>query len=134
MDIIYIGPVMLDQPEEFSIDEFVRQAIAMEAERLFYSNGRLYLVDYETLHGVIDSKFAVVELISYASFCSVGNFKNWVLYHGNNDEVEYTEKIRDIRGDTTVLPVIRTADRFIRKIEEYIQKGEYRSFLGQSEG
>jgi len=129
MDIIYIGPVMLDQPEEFSIDEFVRQAIAMEAERLFYSNGRLYLVDYETLHGVIDSKFAVVELISYASFCSVGNFKNWVLYHGNDDAVEYTEKIRDIRGDTTVLPVIRTADRFIRKIEEYIQKGEYRSFL-----
>ena len=129
MDIIYIGPVMLDQPEEFSIDEFVRQAIAMEAERLFYSNSRLYLVDYETLHGVIDSKFAVVELISYASFCSVGNFKNWVLYHGNDDAVEYTEKIRDIRGDTTVLPVIRTADRFIRKIEEYIQKGEYRSFL-----
>ncbi len=129
MDIIYIGPVMLDQPEEFSIDEFVRQAIAMEAERLFYSNGRLYLVDYETLHGVIDSKFAVVELISYASFCSVGNFRNWVLYHGNDDAVEYTEKIRDIRGDTTVLPVIRTADRFIRKIEEYIEKGEYRSFV-----
>ena len=129
MDIVYIGPVMLDQPEEFGLDEFVRQAIAMEAERLFYSNGRLYLVDYETLHGVIDSKFAVVELISYASFCSVENFKNWVLYHGNDDSVEYTEKIRDIRGDTTVLPVIRTADRFIRKIEEYIEKGEYRSFL-----
>jgi hypothetical protein len=129
MDIIYIGPVMLDKPEEFSIDEFVRQAIAMEAERLFYSNGRLYLVDYETLHGVIDSKFAVVELISYASFCSVGNFRNWILYHGNDDVVEYAERIRDIRGDTTVLPVIRTADRFIRKIEEYIEKGEYKSFV-----
>jgi hypothetical protein len=129
MDIVYIGPVMLDKPEEFSIDEFVRQAIAMEAERLFYSNGRLYLVDYETLHGVIDSKFAVVELIGYASFCSVGNFKSWILYHGNDDVVEYTDRIKDIRGDTTVLPVIRTADRFIRKIEEYIEKGEYKSFV-----
>lgn len=126
--IIYIGPVMLDEPEEFSLDEFVRQAIALEAERLFYSNGRLYLVDYDTLHGIIDGKFAIVELISYASFCEVGDFRNWVLYYGNDDTVEYVNKIKDIRGDTTILPVIRTNDRFIRKIEEYISKGRYRSF------
>jgi len=55
--IVYIGPVMLDEPEMFSLDEFVRQAIALEAERLFYSNGRLFLIDYETLHGIIDGKF-----------------------------------------------------------------------------
>lgn len=126
--IIYIGPVMLDEPEEFSLDEFVRQAIALEAERLFYSNGRLFLVDYDTLHGIIDGKFAIVELISYASFCEVGDFRNWVLYYGNDDTVEYVNKIKDIRGDTTILPVIRTNDRFIRKIEEYIIKGKYRSF------
>ncbi len=126
--IIYIGPVMLDEPEEFSLDEFVRQAIALEAERLFYSNGRLYLVDYDTLHGIIDGKFAIVELISYASFCEVGDFRNWVLYYGNDDTVEYVNRIKDIRGDTTILPVIRTNDRFIRKIEEYISKGRYRSF------
>jgi len=126
--IIYIGPVMLDEPEEFSLDEFVRQAIALEAERLFYSNGRLFLVDYDTLHGIIDGKFAIVELISYASFCEVGDYRSWVLYYGNDDTVEYVNKIRDIRGDTTILPVIRTNDRFIRKIEEYINKGMYRSF------
>ena len=126
--IIHIGPVMLDEPEEFSLDEFVRQAIALEAERLFYSNGRLFLVDYDTLHGIIDGKFAIVELISYASFCEVGDFRNWVLYYGNDDTVEYVDKIKDIRGDTTILPVIRTNDRFIRKIEEYINKGKYRFF------
>ncbi len=126
--IIYIGPVMLDEPEEFSLDEFVRQAIALEAERLFYSNGRLFLVDYDTLHGIIDGKFAIVELISYASFCEVGEFRNWILYYGNDDTVDYVDRIRDIRGDTTILPVIRTNDRFIRKIEEYISKGRYRSF------
>ncbi len=126
--IIYIGPVMLDEPEEFSLDEFIRQAIALEAERLFYSNGRLFLVDYDTLHGIIDGKFAIVELISYASFCEVGEFRNWILYYGNDDAVDYVDRIRDIRGDTTILPVIRTNDRFIRKIEEYISKGRYRSF------
>ncbi|AEA48071.1 hypothetical protein [Archaeoglobus veneficus] len=126
--VMYIGPVMLDEPEEFSLDEFVRQAIALEAERLFYSNGRLYLVDYETLHGIIDGKFAIVELITYASFCNVGEFRSWVLYYGNDDIVEYSDKIKDIRGDTTILPVIRTGDRFVRKIEEYIENGKYRSF------
>ena len=126
--IIYIGPVMLDEPEEFSLEEFVRQAIALEAERLFYSNGRLYLIDYDTLHGIIDGKVAIVELISYVSFSEVGSYKSWVLYYGNDDTVEYSNKIRDIRGDTTILPVIRTCDRFIRKIEEYINSGRYRSF------
>ncbi len=86
------------------------------------------MVDYDTLHGIIDGKFAIVELISYASFCEVGDFRNWVLYYGNDDTVEYVDKIKDIRGDTTILPVIRTNDRFIRKIEEYINKGKYRSF------
>jgi len=127
--IVYIGPVMLDEPEEFGLDEFVRQAIALEAERLFYSNGRLFLIDYETLHGIIDGKFAVVELITYASFCEVGDFKNWVLYYGNDDVVEYADRIRDIRGDMTIIPVLRTNDRFIRKVEEYINSGKYRSFV-----
>jgi hypothetical protein len=130
--IVYIGPVMLDEPEEFSLDEFVRQAIALEAERLFYSNGRLFLIDYETLHGIIDGKFAVVELITYASFCEVGDFKNWVLYYGNDDVVEYADRIRDIRGDMTIIPVLRTNDRFIRKVEEYINSGRYRSFVENS--
>lgn len=126
--IEYIGPVMLDEPEEFSLEEFVRQAIALEAERLFYSNGRLYLIDYDTLHGIIDGKFAVVELITYVSFTHVGKYKSWVLYYGNDDIVEYSNKIHDIRGDTTILPVIRTGDRFIRKIEEYIESGKFRTF------
>ena len=130
--IVYIGPVMLDEPEEFSLDEFVRQAIALEAERLFYSNGRLFLIDYETLHGIIDGKFAVVELITYASFCEVGDFKNWVLYYGNDDVVEYADRIRDIRGDMTIIPALRTNDRFIRKVEEYINSGRYRSFVENS--
>ncbi|WP_456328254.1 hypothetical protein [Archaeoglobus sp.] len=127
--IVYIGPVMLDEPEMFSLDEFVRQAIALEAERLFYSNGRLFLIDYETLHGIIDGKFAVVELITYASFCEVGDFRNWVLYYGNDDVVEYVDRIRDIRGDMTIIPVLRTNDRFIRKVEEYINAGKYKSFV-----
>jgi hypothetical protein len=127
--IVYIGPVMLDEPEMFSLDEFVRQAIALEAERLFYSNGRLFLIDYETLHGIIDGKFAIVELITYASFCEVGDFKNWVLYYGNDDVVEYVNRIRDIRGDMTIIPVLRTNDRFIRKVEEYINAGKYKSFV-----
>ena len=127
--IVYIGPVMLDEPEMFSLDEFVRQAIALEAERLFYSNGRLFLIDYETLHGIIDGKFAIVELITYASFCEVGDFKNWVLYYGNDDVVEYVNRIRDIRGDMTIIPVLRTTDRFIRKVEVYINAGKYKSFV-----
>ncbi len=129
--IVYIGPVMLDEPEKFSLDEFVRQAIALEAERLFYSNGRLFLIDYETLHGIIDGKFAIVELITYASFCEVGDFKNWVLYYGNDDVVEYVDRIRDIRGDMTIIPVLRTNDRFIRKVEEYINAGKFKSFADQ---
>jgi len=126
--ILYIGPVMLDEPEEFDLEEFVRQAIAMEAERLFYSNGRIYLVDYETLHGIMDGKFAVVELITYASFAEVGEYRNWMIYYGNDDVAEYVSKIKDIRGDMTIIPIIRTRDRFIRKIEEYIERGRYRSF------
>lgn len=126
--IVYIGPVMLDEPEKFSLDEFVRQAIALEAERLFYSNGRLFLIDYETLHGIIDGKFAVVELITYSSFCEVGDYKNWVLYYGNDDVVEYVDRIRDIRGDMTIIPVLRTNDRFIRKVEEYISAGKFKDF------
>ena len=111
--IVYIGPVMLDEPEEFELDEFVRQAIALEAERLFYSNGKIYLVDYETLHGIIDGKFAIVELITYASFAEVGSFKNWLLYYGNDDIAEYSDKIKDVRGDGSNS---KDEDRFIRKI------------------
>jgi len=127
--IIYIGPVMLDEPEEFSLDEFVRQAIALEAERLFYSNGRLYLIDYETLHGIVDGKFVVVELVTYSSFCEVGNFKSWILYYGNDDLVQYVDRIRDVRGDMTIIPVLRTNDRFVRKVEEFINSGKFKSFV-----
>ncbi len=129
--VIYIGPVMLDEPEKFDLEEFVRQAIAMEAERLFYSNGRIYLVDYETLHGIIDGKFAIVELVTYASFAEVGEYRNWVIYYGNDDQVEYVSKIKDIRGDMTIIPIIRTRDRFIRKIEEYINEGRYTNFAAE---
>ncbi len=129
--VIYIGPVMLDEPEKFDLEEFVRQAIAMEAERLFYSNGRIYLVDYETLHGIIDGKFAIVELVTYASFAEVGEYRNWVIYYGNDDQVEYVSRIKDIRGDMTIIPIIRTRDRFIRKIEEYINEGRYTNFAAE---
>ncbi|MCS7122201.1 MAG: hypothetical protein NZ895_06355 [Archaeoglobaceae archaeon] len=126
--IIYIGPLMLDEPEKFSLDEFVKQAIAMEAERLFYSNGRLYLIDYETFHGIIEGKFVVVELITYASFTEVGEFRSWVIYYGNDDIVDYVVKIKDFRGDMTILPVIRTADRFIKKVEQFISEGKFKDF------
>ncbi|MET1124106.1 MAG: hypothetical protein ABWW66_02430 [Archaeoglobaceae archaeon] len=129
--VMYIGPLMLDEPEKFDLEEFVRQAIAMEAERLFYSNGRLFLVDYETLHGIIDEKFVIVELITYASFTEVGEYRNWVVYYGNDDEVQYVSKIKDFRGDMTIIPIIRTRDRFIRKIEEFIAEGKFTDFTAQ---
>ncbi len=127
--VVYHGPVMLDEPEEFPLDEFVRQAIALEAERVFYSDGMIFLVDYDTIHGIVEDKIVVVEMITYASFTRVDSYKRWILYHGNDDVVEYTDKILNIRGDTTILPVIRTGDRFVRKIIEYIKKGNYRKFV-----
>ncbi|WP_202318447.1 hypothetical protein [Archaeoglobus neptunius] len=127
--VLYIGPVVLDEPEEFSLPEFARQVVALEAERLYYSNGRIYFVEYETVHGIIDEKLVVVELISYTSFTTVDEYRSWIVYYGNDDNAEYVDKIRDLRGDMTIIPVLRTRDRFIRKIEEMIERGQFRSFV-----
>ncbi|ADC66328.1 allene oxide synthase, putative [Ferroglobus placidus DSM 10642] len=127
--VVYHGPIMLDEPEEFPLEEFVRQAIALEAERVFYSEGMLFLVDYDTIHGIVEDRIVIVEMITYSSFARVDEYKRWILYHGNDDVVEYTDKIVNLRGDTTILPVIRTGDRFVRKILEYIKRGNYRKFI-----
>ena len=127
--VLYVGPIILDEPEEFSLSEFTRQAVAMEAERLYYSNGRVYFVEYDTVHGIIDGKLVVVELIGYSSFVTVGEYRSWIVYYGNDDIAEYVNKIRDLRGDMTIIPVLRTHDRFIRKIEEQINEGRFRSFV-----
>ena len=71
MDIVYHGPFIIDEPEEFTMDDFIRNALAMEVERLFYSNGRLFTIDYETLHGIMEDKFVIVELITYSSLTNV---------------------------------------------------------------
>lgn len=127
--VLYVGPVILDEPEEFSLQEFARQAVAMEAERLYYSNGRVYFIEYDTVHGIIDGKLVVVELIGYSSFVTVGEYRSWIVYFGNDDFADYTDKIKDLRGDMTIIPVLRTHDRFIRKIEEQINEGRFRSFV-----
>ncbi|WP_456329150.1 hypothetical protein [Archaeoglobus sp.] len=129
--VSYIGPVILDDPEEFSLPEFARQVVAMEAERLYYSNGRIFFVEYDTIHGILDDRLVIVELITYTSFTTVGEYRNWIVYYGNDDTADYVEKIKDIRGDMTIIPVLRTHDRFIRKIEEQINNGQFRSFVSQ---
>ena len=127
----YVGPIILDEPEEFSLQEFARQAVAMEAERLYYSEGKVFFVEYETIHGILDNKMVIVELITYSSFTTVGEYRNWLVYYGNDDVAEYVDKIKDLRGDMTIIPVLRTHDRFIRKIEEQINQGNFRSFVSQ---
>lgn len=129
--VSYIGPVILDEPEEFSLPEFARQVVAMEAERLYYSNGRIFFIEYDTIHGILDDRLVIVELITYTSFTTVGEYRNWIVYYGNDDSADYVEKIKDIRGDMTIIPVLRTHDRFIRKVEEQINKGLFRSFASQ---
>ena len=129
--VSYIGPVILDEPEEFSLPEFARQVVAMEAERLYYSNGRIFFIEYDTIHGILDDRLVIVELITYTSFTTVGEYRNWIVYYGNDDTADYVEKIKDIRGDMTIIPVLRTHDRFIRKVEEQINKGLFRSFASQ---
>uniref|UniRef100_A0A7C4S563 Uncharacterized protein n=1 Tax=Geoglobus ahangari TaxID=113653 RepID=A0A7C4S563_9EURY len=129
MDIVYHGPFIIDEPEEFTMEDFIRNALAMEVERLFYSNGRLFIIDYETLHGIVEDKFVIVELITYSSFTNVNEYKRWVLYHGHDDAIEYTDKIINIRGDTTIIPIVKTRDRFVRKIEEMISKGWVRKVI-----
>ena len=81
------------------------------------------------MHGIIDGKLVVVELIGYSSFVTVGEYRSWIVYYGNDDIAEYVNKIRDLRGDMTIIPVLRTHDRFIRKIEEQINEGRFRSFV-----
>ncbi len=127
--VLYIGPIMLDIPEEYEFKELVMKAIATEMGKLYYSDGRLFIMEYDTIHGVMDEKFAIVEMISDASFCDVGEYRSWALYHGSEDVADYADRIENIRGDTTVLPVIRTSSRFLRKINEYIVEGKFRSFI-----
>ena len=125
-EILHLGPIMLDEPEEYNFKELLMKAIALESGKLYYSNGRLYILEYDTIHGVMDGKFAIVEMIIDSSFCEVGEYRRWALYHSSEDEVEYVDEIEDIRGGTTVLPVIRTGNRFIKKIEEYIEERKFR--------
>ncbi len=125
-EILHLGPIMLDEPEEYNFKELLMKAIALESGKLYYSNGRLYILEYDTIHGVMDGRFAIVEMIIDSSFCEVGEYRRWALYHSSEDEVEYVDEIEDIRGGTTVLPVIRTGNRFIKKIEEYIEEGKFR--------
>ena len=129
MDIVYHGQFIIDEPEEFTMDDFIRNALAMKVERLFYSNGRLFIIDYETLHGIMEDKFVIVELITYSSLTNVEEYKRWILYHGHDDAIEYTDKIINIRGDTTIIPIVKTRDRFVRKIEEMISKGRVRKVI-----
>lgn len=127
MNVVHHGPVVIDEPEKFEFPDFVRNALALEVERVFYSNGRLYIVDFETLHGIVEDRFVIVEVITYSSFTEVGEFRRWILYHGHDDRFEYTDRITSVRGDTTVIPVVKTSDRFVRRLEEYIEKGKYRA-------
>ncbi len=126
MNVQYHGPIVIDDPERFDIGDFVRNAVALDVQRVFYFNDRLFIVDYETLHGIYEDKFVVVELITYSAYAEVKEFRRWLLYHSHDDKFEYTNSVSSLRGDTTIIPVVKTSDRFVRKIEEQIEKGKYR--------
>ena len=127
MNVQYHGPVMIDDPERFELSDFVRNAVALDAQRVFYFNRRLFVVDYETLHGIYEDRFVVVEVITYSAFAEVEDFRRWLLYHSNDDSFEYTDSVSNLRGDTAIIPVVKSSDRFVRKIEEHIEKGKFRS-------
>ncbi|MBE8540279.1 hypothetical protein [Geoglobus acetivorans] len=127
MNISYHGPAVIDDPEKFEFQDFVRNAVGLEVQRVFYFNKRLYIVDFETLHGIVEDKFIVVEIITYSAFTEVDGYRRWILYHNHNDSYEYTDRVDMLRGDTTIIPVVKTGDRFVRKLEEQIEKGRFRT-------
>lgn len=120
MNVQYHGPVIIDDPERFELSEFVRNAVALEAQRVFYFNRKLFIIDYETLHGIYEDRFVVVEVVTYSAFTEVDEFRRWLLYHSHEDSFEYTNSVNSLRGDTTIIPVVRTSDRFVRKIDGQI--------------
>lgn len=126
MNVSYHGPVIIDDPEKFEFADFVRNAIGLEVQRVFYSNGKLYIIDYETLNGIVEDKFVIVEVITYSAFTEIGEYRKWILYHGHDDKFEYTNRIDTLKGDTAIIPVVKTGDRFVRKLEEHISKGRFR--------
>ena len=126
MNVQYHGPVIIDDPERFELSEFVRNAVALEAQRVFYFNRKLFIIDYETLHGIYEDRFVVVEVVTYSAFTEVDEFRRWLLYHSHEDSFEYTNSVNSLRGDTTIIPVVRTSDRFVRKIDGQIGRGRLR--------
>ncbi len=126
MNLQYLGPAIIDDPEKFELHDFIRNAVALDVQRVFYHNSRLFIVDYETLHGIYEDRFVVTEVITRSAFTEVESFRRWLLYHGHSDSYEYTDSVSNLRGDTAVIPVVKTSDRFVRKIDERIEKGKFR--------
>jgi len=122
MNVQYHGPVIIDNPERFELHDFVRNAVALEAQRVYYYRGKLFMIDYEILHGIYEDRFVVVEVITYSAFTEVGEYRGWLLYHSHDDTYEYTTSVSTLRGDTTIIPVVKTSDRFVRKVDEHIGK------------
>lgn len=127
MNVIYLEPFIIEEPEKFSLDDFVRNIMAMDVERVFYFDGKLFAIEYEALNGIADDKFMIVEVVTYSAFTEVGEFRRWILYHSNDDRFEYTNTTSSVRGDTRVIPVVKTNNRFLRKLSKYIEEGKYRS-------
>ncbi len=120
---------IIDQPEEYTFAEFARNLAVMDVETVFYNNNKLYAIDYEVADAVIDGCFALIEVVTSASFCRVNEYRKWILYHGNEDEAEYVSKIEKIRGDTAIINVVRSENRFVKKVDELISTGRYKSFV-----
>ncbi len=120
---------IIDQPEEYTFTEFARNLAVMDVETVFYNNNKLYAIDYEVADAVIDGCFALIEVVTSASFCRVNEYRKWILYHGNEDEAEYVSKIEKIRGDTAIINVVRSENRFVKKVDELISTGRYKSFV-----
>ncbi len=119
---------MIDEPEEYSFSDFARKLAVLDVDTVYYHRGRLYAIEYEVADAVIENSFALVEIITSASFCEVPEYRKWILYHGNEDEAEYVSRIEKMRGDTAIIHVLQSENRFIRKVEECIAEGRYRSF------
>ncbi len=119
---------VIDRPVEYSFTDFARNLAVMEVDTVYYYDGKLYSIDYEVADAVVEKCFALIEVITSAYFCRVSEYRKWILYHGNEDEAEYVSKIEKIRGDTAIIHVLKSENRFIRKVNEMINSGNYRSF------
>ncbi|RUM34256.1 MAG: hypothetical protein DSY33_02505 [Archaeoglobus sp.] len=119
---------IIDVPEEYTFSDFARNLAAMDVDTVYYFDGRLYHIDYEVTDAVVEKCLTVVEVITSVSFCNVSEYRKWILYHGNDDEAEYVSKIKKIRGDTVIIHVLKSENRFIRKVNELINSGKYKSF------